>query len=88
MKNNIETCELQRLFILKKARGLGIGQQLMDSCIVFAKESGYKRIYLETFPNMVEALGLYSKNGFKLIDKPLGDTGHFYCTTRMLLELV
>lgn len=80
-------CELQRLFLLKTARGYGIGQRLMDLCIEFARDLKCKGVYLETFPNMIEALGLYSKNGFKLINEPLGETGHFYCTTRMLLEL-
>jgi len=76
-------CELQRLFLLKEARGKGIGQQLMDKCINFAKEENYTLMYLETFPNMKEALGLYQKNGFQLVEKAMGKTGHFYCTTRM-----
>lgn len=80
-------CELQRLFLLKEARGLGIGQTLMEKCIDFAKSQHYKLIYLETFPNMVEAVGLYKKNGFRLIETSMGNTGHFYCTTRMTLEL-
>jgi len=77
-------CELQRLFILKEVRGSGIGQELMRKCIEFAKQSHYKLIYLETFPNMKEAIGLYQKNGFNLIEKSMGNTGHFYCTTRMI----
>jgi putative acetyltransferase len=80
-------CELQRLFLLKEARGKGIGQTLMTKCISFAKSKGYELMYLETFPNMIEALNLYKKNGFKLIDSPMGNTGHFYCTTRMTLNL-
>jgi len=76
-------CELQRLFLSKEARGKGIGQRLMEKCIDFAKEENYTLMYLETFPNMKEALGLYKKNGFQLIDKAMGKTGHFYCTTRM-----
>lgn len=79
--------ELQRLFLLKEARGMKIGQQLMEKCISFAKSKKYELIYLETFPNMTEALGLYKKNGFKNIEKPIGNTGHFYCTTRMTLNL-
>lgn len=80
-------CELQRLFLLNEVRGLGIGQILMNKCIVFAKSKKYQLMYLETFPNMIEAIGLYKKNGFKLIDHPMGNTGHFYCTTRMTLNL-
>lgn len=80
-------CELQRLFILKEARGYGIGQRLMEKCVDFAKQQNYTMIYLETFPNMVEAIGLYRKNGFKLIKNAMGKTGHFYCTTRMTKEI-
>ena len=80
-------CELQRLFLSQEARGQGIGQKLMDLCIEFAKSKHYKLMYLETFPNMHEAIGLYTKTGFKLIENAMGDTGHFYCTTRMTLKL-
>jgi len=84
---NESVCELQRLFLKKEARGKGVGQKLMDLCVTFAKESNYKLMYLETFPNMHEAIGLYKKNGFNLIDHAMGNTGHFYCTTRMTLKL-
>jgi len=84
---NDSICELQRLFLKKDVRGNGIGQKLMDLCIEFAKASKYKLMYLETFPNMQEAIGLYQKNGFNLIDHAMGNTGHFYCTTRMTLKL-
>lgn len=80
-------CELQRLFIKTKARGNGIGEKLVGMCIQFAKEKGYKLIYLETFPNMKEAVGLYEKYGFEYIDHAMGNTGHFYCTTRMILKI-
>ncbi len=80
-------CELQRLFLLEQARGQGIGQALMDKCLAFAKSVNYNLVYLETFPNMIEAIGLYQKNGFKLIKDAMGNTGHFYCTTRMILHL-
>jgi len=80
-------CELQRLFLLKEARGNGIGQQLLTKCIEFSKESNYKLMYLETFTNMKEAIGLYQKNGFNLIDNSMGKTGHFYCTTRMTKQI-
>ena len=81
-------CELQRLFILKEGRGNGIGQQLMDNCIQFARQLNYKLMYLETFPNMKEAIGLYQKNGFILVEKAMGKTGHFYCTTRMTKVII
>jgi putative acetyltransferase len=83
----INCCELQRLFLLKESRGNGIGQHLMKKCVDFSKQLNYKLMYLETFPNMKEAIGLYQKNGFHLIDSAMGNTGHFYCTTRMTKEI-
>jgi len=82
-----DVCELQRLFLKSSARGYGIGEKLMQLCIEFAKDANYKLIYLETFPNMKEAIGLYEKFDFNYIDHPMGSTGHFYCTTRMILKL-
>jgi putative acetyltransferase len=72
-------CELQKLYILEETRGLGIGKALVDECIKFAKNAGYKKCYLETFPNMTAAINLYKKFDFKNLDAPLGNTGHGGC---------
>ncbi len=82
-----ETAELQRMFLSTKGRGRGIGSELMKLCLDFAKGAGYKQIYLETFDNMKPAIKLYEKTGFKPINQRMGDTGHFYCSKLMLLEL-
>ncbi len=79
--------ELQKLYILKEYRGLGLGKKLVDKCINFAKEQGYKGIYLETFENMSEAQGLYRKFGFNRINYRFGGTGHFSCPVWMYREL-
>jgi len=70
-------CELQKMYILPKARGKKIGKRLVDKCIEFATKSRYKQCYLETFPNMYAAINLYQKNGFVEIDKSLGNTCHY-----------
>ncbi len=79
--------ELQKLYVLKEYRGLGLGKKLVDKSIAFAREAGYDAIYLETFENMHEAQGLYRKYGFKYIDTRLGGTGHHSCPVWMLLDL-
>ena len=38
--------ELKRMFLLKPYRGLGIGQQMLDTALNFAKNSGYSKILL------------------------------------------
>lgn len=81
-----DTCELQKLYISKEFRGLGIAQLLLEKIESQAKKY-YKKIYLETAENMVEAISFYKKNGYKQICAPLGNTGHCACGTFFLKEL-
>ena len=88
LKNGeINICELQKMYMLPKARGKKIGKQLILKCLDFAKNSGYSDCYLETFPNMKSAINLYKKNGFEIIDQPLGNTCHYSCDVWMLKKL-
>lgn len=80
-------CELQRMYLLPEARGLGIGKRLMELCMEKAKEFGYQKIYIESLPQMKSAIALYKKSGFEFLDKPLGNTGHGGCDVWMLKEL-
>ena len=48
----------------KSHRGLGIGQQLIDTAIDFAKRMRYKRILLHSSNKMKTSRILYLKNGF------------------------
>lgn len=80
-------CELQKMYFLPEARGLGIGAQMMEFCVAKAREFKFEKIYLETLENMIPAQKLYKRSGFKYIDGPLGDTGHFSCPVQMLKEL-
>ncbi len=80
-------CELQKMYFLAEARGLGIGTEMMQRCLETARDFGYKKCYLETMPNMVAAQKLYKKAGFDYICAPLGNTGHGSCPVWMLKEL-
>lgn len=88
LPNEKNVCELQKMYLLNEARGLGIGQMLMDKCIQFAKEVGFDKCYLETLPMMGNAQKLYLKNGFYYIDNPMGCTGHGACHVFMLKDLI
>ncbi|MEO6070695.1 MAG: GNAT family N-acetyltransferase [Chitinophagaceae bacterium] len=81
------TCELVKMYLIKEARGLGLGRQLIQQSIDFAKEAGYEYVYLETMPELKKALATYAKFGFKYLDAPLGNTGHFGCELWMKLKL-
>ena len=80
-------CELQKMYLLKEARGHGLAKILFDKICDEAKENGFKKIYLETMTEMKSAIGFYEKKGFKYIEKPLGNTGHNCCSVFMIREI-
>jgi putative acetyltransferase len=72
-------CELQKLYILPEARGKGLGQQLLATCIAFVESAGYSGIYLESTSRMIQAGKLYLQAGFSTIPSAMGKTGHDKC---------
>ena len=80
-------CELQKMYFLPTARGKGIGSKMMSFCLDFAAKIGYKQCYLETMPYMKAARKLYQKVGFKSLDGPIGNTGHYSCQEWMIKDL-
>ena len=80
--------ELQKMYFLPQARGLGLGAALIQQCLDAAKNFGFTHCYLETLPNMQAAQKLYTKFGFTYLDAPLGCTGHSSCPVWMLKDLV
>jgi putative acetyltransferase len=82
-----KTCELVKMYLAPAARGTGLGKRLLQLCLDTAKGLGYKNIYLETMPELVKAVPMYEKFGFKYLDGPLGNSGHFGCAIQMLKTL-
>lgn len=79
--------ELVKLYTSAAARGKGVGKMLMQKSIESAQQFGYNEIYLESFPELTTAIGMYEKAGFKKLSAPLGNSGHFACNVWMLLVL-
>ncbi|BCA85062.1 N-acetyltransferase [Enterococcus saigonensis] len=80
-------CELQKLYLSKKARGKGYSHQLMDCALTFAIQSGYSAIYLESHHSLQAALSLYQKYGFKQLSAPLYPTAHNAMDCFLLREI-
>ncbi len=80
-------CELQKMYFLPEARGLGIGAAMMQKCLKKAKEFNFEKCYLETMTYMNAAQKLYKLSGFQYIDGPMGNTGHYSCPVHMLRDL-
>src|SRR5688572_11342723 len=70
------TCELQRMYLRRDARGRGIGDALLKRCLAAAKQFLYVRCYLETVTQMQAALEFYGRHGFRDLQAPIGHTGH------------
>jgi putative acetyltransferase len=82
-----DCAELAKFYLLKEARGKGIGKQLMQTCIQSANEMGYKKLYIESLPQFSQAVSMYEKYGFTRLEKPLANSGHTSCNIWMLKEL-
>lgn len=80
-------CELQKMYFLPEARGIGLGAKMMAVCLNQAKQFGFEKCYLETMPYMDDARKLYKKSGFKMLEKPMGNTGHYSCNVWMITDL-
>lgn len=78
------TCELVKMYLLPEARGIGLGSTLIQKSLDFAKDYGYRQVYLETMPELKQALKTYEKFGFVYIHAPMGKSGHFGCDLWML----
>ncbi|MCC0644640.1 MULTISPECIES: GNAT family N-acetyltransferase [unclassified Clostridioides] len=63
-----KVCELKRLYVRDKFRGLKIGKILLEEIVEEAKKIGYTYMRLDTLPSMKSAQGLYEKIGFYDID--------------------
>ncbi len=79
--------ELVKFYLSKESRGLGIGKQLMETCVLNATESGYQKLYIESFPQFSKAVRIYEKIGFKKINHAMGNSGHTACDIWMIKEL-
>lgn len=80
-------CELQKMYFLPEVRGKGVGAEMMEKCLRFAKEQGFEKCYIETMPYMEQAQKLYKRSGFRSLDAPVGDTGHYNCSVWMIRDL-
>lgn len=79
--------ELQKMYFLPEARGIGLAQQLMSILIAEAKKMGFTACYIETIDSLKAAIKLYERNGFKHVPNACGNTGHFGCNVYMVKQL-
>lgn len=64
VKHSDGVAKIRLLLIDPAGRGLGLGKRLVDECIVFARQCGYRKITLWTQSVLLAARGIYQSAGF------------------------
>ena len=82
-----DTCELVKMYLLPEARGIGLGKLIIEKCLQTAKDNGFGKVYLESMPELKQAVKVYEKFGFTYLCSPMGNSGHFGCDLHMIKNL-
>jgi putative acetyltransferase len=82
------TCEMVKLYLSPQARNRGLGKAIILKCFEKAIAFGYQNVYLETMPELDQAVNLYERLGFEHQPCALGNTGHFGCNIWMVKKLI
>ena len=64
-----QCAQLRCLLVDPAARGLGLGRQLVDTCLAFARAAAYPRMMLWTNDILVAARRIYESAGFRMIEQ-------------------
>jgi GNAT superfamily N-acetyltransferase len=67
-KKGKNAIEIKRMFVSPEARGRGFAQNILQELERLAVESGFSFSVLETLDKQIEAISMYQKCGYSIVD--------------------
>jgi len=73
VSDSLETARLRLLYVEAEARGLGIGNLLVEQCVTFGRAAGYRELVLWTHTVLDSARKIYAAHGFEITSVDVHD---------------
>jgi len=64
-----ERAQLRWFLLHPDVRGLGLGREMLDNALDYAKKKGFRSVYLDTTSDLDRALDLYARLGFQKVSE-------------------
>ncbi|WP_306006086.1 GNAT family N-acetyltransferase [Aquicoccus porphyridii] len=76
VRNDEQTARLRLFLLMPEVRGRGLGRYLLDTCMGWARDRGYRRMRLSTHESHRAACALYARAGWRCVaSKPVRSFG-------------